>query len=315
MKVLLVAFLSSFSIFSPALEIDLLGEAVVDKKNYRLGDIAVLSGSGSKQLNNIEIGLSPRPGSKHLVNRDQIKARLYRLRPDLVKNIIWSGAVLVKVTSIGELLKGEDIGSIADQALTEWSIQQEFIDYQFSLMTKPDDVLLPQNRKIDVEASIGGINNRALSRMPVWVDIKVDGKHYHSYQVWYQFSASRPAYVALHHVPSNVLLKKNMFSLNDIEVTSLSGQASDNLDQLIGKRLSVALSAGDVVMLKNLEEMPLVSKGEVVEVGVSLGGVDITTKAIALKGGHLKEKISVLNPDTNDSYYVTVIGQNKVRVK
>ncbi len=316
MKKSVAFFLLIFSSFAFAgVTVKMHKEVSVDNEIYTLSDLAIVSGSGAALIGRIKIGVSPRPGLSVNLTAEKVKAKLYRSSPDLIVPIAWTGSRVVKVRAAGKELSTNKVITTASKALESWLVEKEYIDFSYEIAKKPDSILIPKNGDIEIFASKPSMSLKASKRMSIWVDVLVDNEQYHSYQIWYRIKAMQNVYIAAKKIPQNSHLEYAMFTEEVIDVARLNGMPADSQYIVDNRKILREMSAGDVLLVKTLGVIPLISRGDLVDVYLGLNGVDIKTKAVALKDGNLKEKIKVLNPSTKNSYMAMIVGEQTVRVE
>ncbi|MFQ5588122.1 MAG: flagellar basal body P-ring formation chaperone FlgA [Nitrospiria bacterium] len=87
-----------------------------------------------------------------------------------------------------------------------------------------------------------------------------------------------------------------------------------NAEDVIGKRVTQSLRKGAPIRLNQLEETPLVRRGERVTVTLKSGGLQIVTAGEAKEDGHLGEMIKVVNLDSRKMIFAQVRGSGDVRI-
>ena len=107
----------------------------------------------------------------------------------------------------------------------------------------------------------------------------------------------------------------------DIERTSLTFTRADgrlgvvDADRIIGKRAKRFISPGSVIRMDQLENVPLVNRGQLVQVRSREGSIQIVTTGKAIQGGMLGETITVRALDRRRlQFEATIVGVGTVEV-
>ncbi|MEO7994659.1 MAG: flagellar basal body P-ring formation chaperone FlgA [bacterium] len=105
----------------------------------------------------------------------------------------------------------------------------------------------------------------------------------------------------------------------EIQWVSVRGKQIDQLfadpSELAGQTLSRGLAAGLPIERRYLASPLLVSRGAMVNVTVTVGGLTLTTKAKALESGALGQLIKLENPGSGSTLLAQVTGTNEAVVQ
>jgi flagella basal body P-ring formation protein FlgA len=311
-QLLFMLFLLFPAVLWADIVVSLKAEVVVPKRVFTLGDIATVKGGvRQKELENIQIGKSSRPGYFIDVSRESIQTRLYKYHPDIASNIQWRGDK-VRVRSSGRKMDVSKLEQLARLTLEDW-LSSRYFSHSKKLTHSIKEIMLPQG-DVTIDASVCSVD-KANKRMCVWADINIDGQHYQTYQLWFDVSAKQKVYVARNKIEGKTPISQSHFykELRDIAVETNVPVAIDF--QLNNRRAVKGIEAGSILAESLVEIIPLVSKGDVVDVYAYAGSVGIYTKALALRNGNLDETISVLNPKTEGRYEAVVVAPGRVEVQ
>jgi flagella basal body P-ring formation protein FlgA len=293
--------------------IKLKGEALVFSRVYTLKDIAELGPTTSlnrEKLTALEMGFTPRPGQLAKVPRFEVATRLEREFPGFSERLRWEGADVVQIRGTGVRLDAEALHHSARKALIAW-IPPRYKHVSVQRLGKPISIVVPRG-EVRFQPKLSAIT-KLKKRIPVWVDVLVDGQHFQTVPIWFAVSVDAQALAA-----KGAMDKKHELSANDVveRVIDIAGLADDPLDKLAleGQRLVRRLEAGEVVTVADVEPIPAVSQGELITVYARHGSVSLAVTGIALNDGDISQLIEVKNPGSGESYQALVIGQKKARV-
>lgn len=79
--------------------------------------------------------------------------------------------------------------------------------------------------------------------------------------------------------------------------------------------LSRGVSAGRLLMWRDLMKRPMVRKGEIVEVSATDGRLVVNLKGIVMQSGGQGDFVTVRNPDSKKDFSAYVIDENRVQVR
>lgn len=293
--------------------IQLRGEALVMARTYGLADIAEpgsIDPALKEQLCGVEIGRTPRPGQLTQVTRFEMTALLEKALPGISERLRWGGPVFVRVRGGGTPCDVEALQQSAYQLLLSW-LQQRYGQGSAQRVGEPKPVMVPAgNVTFRPKLSATG---RLVKRMPVWVDVLVDGEHFQTVPIWFAVSVQAPALVV-----KGAMKRYQELSPGDVEETILDIASLNDeplqKSSLPGKRIVHDLEAGAVITAGDVEPMPDVRRGELITVYAHQGAVSLTVKGIALMDGHVSQQITVRNPGNGESYRAVVIGKDQARV-
>ncbi len=296
----------------PSIDIDLRDEVQVTTSQYVLADIATVYSPDRalrERLDTLVIGKAPRPGYVTQVVREQVGARIERLVPGAHRNIVWSGADRVRVRSLAMSFPAAAYTAAAESFLRQW-LAMRYENFSLRPSGRPRDVLVPPG-EVALSAELRP-STRINRRMPVWVNMSVEGAHFRSVPVWFAVSAHQEVLVTTRSLEAGRALLPTDVIVEFRDIANAGGAVLQNHDRISGMRSARRISAGSIVTTRDLLAIPPVSKGQRVIVRASAGRVALTTSAIALTDGDTDELIRVRTPDGGESYGVVVTGPGRV---
>lgn len=87
------------------------------------------------------------------------------------------------------------------------------------------------------------------------------------------------------------------------------------LSQVVGAQATRDLAVGAIVTAPTVRRLPIVRPGDELVARASVGGIEVTGKAIARQAGRLGQVIRVVNPDSGRRLHARVIGPREVEVE
>jgi flagella basal body P-ring formation protein FlgA len=311
---LITAWLLYSSAAGASVRIQLHAEAELMTASYRLGDIAAVKTEDSalqRELSALVVGKSPRPGYWGYATRQQLGAQIARAFPDIQRQLAWSGALKTRVKAGGVSFPGE---RITDTAQTYLSARLGAEHEHFSLgpVEPTANPLLPRG---EVTLSAGLPAELPLSkRLPVPVEIVIDGESYQTVTVWFAVSVYAHVWSAKQDMPALSTPLASAFSREYRDIAALKGAPVVDLAVLDGMRLIKPLTQASVLSTAMLEPLPAVVKGQQLAVFAYAGKVALRTTAVALSDGTVGQQIRVRHVEDSINYPAVVIGQGRVKV-
>ncbi len=107
-----------------------------------------------------------------------------------------------------------------------------------------------------------------------------------------------------------------VLTAEDVTLAPAAARAPDGIfsdpAQVIGRRTKAAIGAGRAVLLRQLEPVWMVAKGNPVVLMANAGGLSVSAPAEALEDGGMGDVIRVLNLSSQREVKVVVTGKNSV---
>jgi flagellar basal body P-ring formation protein FlgA len=314
MPLLMIASLLCGGVAHASVELSLHAETELMTASYCLGDIAAIKAESpvlQQRLSALVVGKSPRPGYWGYATRQQLAAQIARAFPELHRQLEWSGALKTRIKAGGVAFPGERISETAQTYLSA-RLGAEHEHFSIGLIEATASPLLPQAEvtlapRLPAESALS-------KRMPVQVDMIIEGEIYHTVTVWFSVSAYAHVLTANQDIPALAALQESAFNHDYRDIAALNGIAVVESAALEGMRLLKPLAQGSVLSAAVLEPLPAVIKGQKVAVYAYAGKVALRTTAIALSDGAVSQQIRVRHNEDSINYPAVVIGQGRVRV-
>ena len=109
------------------------------------------------------------------------------------------------------------------------------------------------------------------------------------------------------------IITEDNLEVKPLEISAYPTAVRDK-KECLGKRAKTGLRRGRPLLSANIEEPPLISKGEVVFIQARGGSLIIRDKGVALKDGHLTEQIPVRNVTSGKQVVGTIIAASCIEV-
>jgi flagellar basal body P-ring formation protein FlgA len=293
--------------------IELRSETVVAESYVVLGDIAVVSAPSAQlkhTLDNLRIGSAPMVGYATRLSQEELR-RVVRARlPGQEVALEWSGAKTVSISSAGRLI---DAGKVVDAArkhlLAELALKFDRIEVQ--LAAPVADVELPLGEVLLKPRAID--SKHVSARLPVWVDLYVNGTAYRSVVVPFMLNASRSVYVARRDLPEGTLVSSDDFVPRTEDVLSGAADGMQEFEMQEGMRVRRALVAGQVLTRNHVSPKDIVYRGDPVKLVFAEGGVLIEALASAQQEAAIGQLVKVKVEKGSEAIVARVVSPGVVQ--
>jgi len=302
---------------APEITIHLKETVLAGDVRYTLRDISEVTTADLKikrELERIEIGLSPRIGYTGLVTRAEVSKRLEIQMPTVRGHIVWSGSDVIRVRGVGREIQAEKLVAQAGEYLAT-QLRQLLGDVgriEIEKVGTVDELNVPTGTVSVVTRTAA--NQQLKQRMCVWLDVQVNGQVYRTIPVWFGVRAYRPVLVARQSIDVRSTVRAEDFIVEDRDVAGVSGKVarvSEDFRDLWTRR---PIMIGEVVTSDSLEERPLVQSGRNVRVTIVSGPVRIDTSGVAQMDAKLGDDVTIRNMASKETFTARVVQENTVEV-
>ncbi|MCK8824572.1 flagellar basal body P-ring formation chaperone FlgA [Fuchsiella alkaliacetigena] len=304
---------SSWTIAGQRVSIEIEYEVESSGRTLYLGDIAKIQGPSEHKdsLARIDLGQAPLPGYTRALNQDYILSALRRAGFDL-EQIDYQIPTQIRVTTPYQTLSGNEMVNKAEEyILGSLDLAEE--DVEIRVQRVSDEIRLPKG---EVDLKVGNFSGRALlGRATIPIDIYVDGDFFRKNHVQVEVQAYQEVLVAQEAISRNQSLNEEQFELERKSISASSrGEPIDNFEDISGSKARRPINRGQIITENLVEIPPLVSRNEEVTIIAEVGGVNITTKGLALEDGAEGQTIQVENLTSGRELRAKVIAKDKVKV-
>lgn len=280
---------------------------------YVLEDIVDLEGLAPQRkvhLANVEIGKTPRPGQWTQVTQTQVFAALVQRLPGLARGLRWEGPAFIRIRGGGVRCDMDALKQSAYRYLLD-RLRRQYDQVAIQIAGEPRPVITTVGR-VTFHPKVPQVRH-VNKRIPVWVDILVEGRHFQTVPLWFDVSVHLPVWVA----QKDLAPKEPMATDSVIQrLENISGLGGEPLkaSSVAGLRAVHKLAAGMIITAEDVEPIPAVSQGDLITVYAVHGKVRLQVKAVALADGRVSDRIEVQNPGSGESFRATVIGTKQAMV-
>lgn len=304
----LCIFVISASSSATTLTLDMRNRVVVSESNVTLADI-VKQMHGNKQLiNKLSTLIVMNVGDTNQfrkLNRDKLSHEISKYTDNL--SIKFSGA---ENTYVRVKTQTYNIENIINEITNKISAELEDVSTEFSVKYVGDtrEISIPSGTvtyKYQLPDSV------IKKRIPVWMDLYVNSKHYQSIPLWFNASIMADVVVANTRISAGEQLTNNIasFSRKDISLYKNRHIKTHDLNNL---RIKRDVRAGEVLTEGSIEQLPPVFKGQTVKVISKHNNVTIQVSGFALDDGKLGETVRIKRTGSNRVFTAVVNNPGQV---
>jgi flagellar basal body P-ring formation protein FlgA len=153
-----------------------------------------------------------------------------------------------------------------------------------------------------------------LPRMTVNFRIVCDKAAIGEYQIQLNCSIMREVLVSMRRYNRAESVSSDDFQIQTRDILDLSGVPTRTTDSLDGMQTRGPISEGQVLCTRDIEEKPLIRRGQVVEAIAIEGKMRIAVKATAMEDGREGDLISVRNTSSNKDIQAKILNDHTVQV-
>ncbi len=295
-------------------KITLRQDVVVPGPDVKLREIADIKSNVPgypEQLGAFQISIAPPVGVPLQLSRKMIEYKLKDLQVD-TDAVTVTGPELITVALDTVLIPGTAFQKAAQEYLEE-KIKVMNGSYEIQFLRTPAPKPAPRY-KYSLKAVQGRIG-RLKGSFSVNIAIFSGVKQYQTVPVYVRVRTFEPMVVAVRHIPFGTVISSDDVRLVMEESTTYNYDLIENIQSVVGKRAKISIAENNPVLLKNIEEPPLINKGDSVEIEVWRGSIVISCKGIARQEGHLGDVIQVKGVDSGTMYMATVVSTSKVTIQ
>lgn len=293
--------------------LELRPDVVLDGPHVTLSDLARIGGADvalQERLSTLAVGRAPLVGHVDQRGRAELDLLLRSQVLHLDQPIVWRGAALVKIRRASQPL-AVDLLVDAARRYVRSRFDADGIDIRLDGALAEVAAPLGEVRLVARMAAPG----RLRARMPVWVDVIVDGGLYRSVVVPLLVSERRPVYVARHGLAAGSGVTADDFELREEDVAALADEPVAAGALAGAARMRQPLDAGQVATVRQVALAGTVLRGDEVRLRTGAAGIAIETGAYAQANGVVGQRIPVRPLNSNETIMAWVTAPGVVSME
>lgn len=175
------------------------------------------------------------------------------------------------------------------------------------------DVVLEE--KGPVEIAVKPLSSRPLRGAGlVRVELKVKGETCRTLTVTVDTRIYRRVLVTSRAIRRGELLDEDLLDQEERDVTLLKDGCYSDMEQVRGMQARRPMNAGEILTRLHSQSVPLVRQGDVVELVVVGGGMELSAPGVALQDGGAGVRIRVRNQESGKILHGEVLAAGVVRM-
>lgn len=161
--------------------------AILSERHFVLADVADIEGPDAAALRAVRLGRSPRVGQAEQLTLPEARRLARTQLGETAERVSWQGARSVRIETAARPYDGAGLlEAAAAHAAVTLAARYERVEVRPA--GAPPALLLPPGA-VTLRARDAGLGERPRSRMPVWVDVLIDGEFYRTVLVPLQIEA------------------------------------------------------------------------------------------------------------------------------
>lgn len=296
-----------------AVSVTIAPEQTVNGPGLTLGAIAEIAGEDEtkvKALRSLPLGAAPKPGSRLVLTRELLGARMAAAGTDL-SGITWNVPDSIIITAIFQVVPGTKIANAASEALikrldvAEDKRELELIGFSSDLNAPIGDIRLTAELPYGIRKSGPTIVN---------VTISSGGQVYEKISLRYNVKVYEDIIIAAKPIAPHEPLTADNLAYQRTDVARITGSYFTDISKLSGLNAKRAIATGALISDISLEKPILVKRGSNVTITARSGDMAITASGEALQDGTEGQIIRVQNTNSKRIITAKIVGEGLVQI-
>jgi flagella basal body P-ring formation protein FlgA len=230
---------------------------------------------------------------------------------ELAERITWEGAGVLKLETAGVPYDGLSIVDAAAAHVRE-VLSSRYEHLEIHPAEAPPRIELPKG-DVTLRSRDAAPMNPPRSRVPVWVDISIDGAFYRTIIVPLRVEIPGTALYARRALPRGAAALPEDFEARPVDLAAVGAEVADPTTAF-GRHLARTLPAGEPLLRSSLQQSLAVNKGDIVTLLVHTGVIEIESLATALSSGVVGQKVRIKPTAGDDVIAAEVVSPNVVKL-
>ena len=312
-KTIYLFFLFILLLASPALclDIQLHKEAQVTTDEIVLGDIAEITPAGveATRWSNQRISRAPAPGKDKVIQSSSLVNSLRNVKG--AATIKWSGAENTVVRRQGIEFNQEQLKQIVAEFLQQNLDKLPDADLRFTSVRTPEKIVLPTG---EITYTVTPSNPAIIGSSSFSIIFTIHGKPVKSCSIRGKLEALADVATAAVTIRRGSIISANQLEIRRQDISKLDAPYF-SIARVTGMLAKRTIRPGKAIDTRNIEQPPVIQKGEPVKIFAARGGLQISTNGIAIMDGRMGEYIRVKNIRSSKLIYCKVDAPGIVSVE
>lgn len=301
-------FVISLNANTSVLTLDMRNRVVVSDSQVLLKDVVNNIAGDAQIVNELSTLVVMNIGDTNQfrkINRDKLSYEISKNMNDI--SVVYSGA---ESTYVRVKTKSHNIKKVIEEI--QYKISDELTDVSANVSINYVgnfyDITMPRGKVTYAYTLPSSVIQK---RIPVWLDLYVNSKHYQSIPLWFDATIIADVMVANTRIQAGQLLTFNVIDRRKKDI-SLYKNRHVKISDLDNLRVKRDVRAGEVLTEAVIEKLPPVFNGQIVKVLSKQNNVTIVVDGIALDDGKLGDKVRVQRQGSNRVFSAIVNNPGQV---
>lgn len=294
-----------------ALDITFQKNVQVSADHILLGDIALFSekSSLSSELSAQVVSSSPEPGQAIILDGREVIREMLR-KTNIPHSTRWLGAAAIDVERPGDEITATDIQNAIDRFIKKAAQRLPEAEISFTPKQPPHSFFVPKGKR-EIEAIPSDPD--IIGSSTFTIIIRVDGKVRSNSTINGKLTAIAKVPVTREAIARGSQITPADIAMVKQDITPLKLPLLTRRD-VLGKMARHALKKGSVVEARDIQQPPLVQKGQLVRILLNRGELHLTATGVARTAGIRNQTIRVQNLNSRKLIYCRVTAPGIVEV-
>ena len=291
----------------------LKSDVTLVERQFVVADVATVSSTNvqlKQALENVRVATTPRVGSVDKITREELKQIIHARLKNFTANVEWDGAKAVLVRAANRLAETDELVSAAKAHLLK-AFEGRYETLEVALASPVADVELPLGAVSFVPRAIDA--KHVVARVPVWVDIHVDGTMVRSVIVPFLLKATQLVYVAKRDIPAGEIASATEFDVKTEDVSAISDALVVQPFVNGAVRMKRPIMSGKILTQNYVSQDGAVFRGDAVKLILAQGGVLLETSGIAQQDARIGQSVKVKPEKSTEAVAGRVVSPGVVQ--
>lgn len=309
--VIVLVLVAAFGVAAQA-RITIAPESAVDGETIELQNIAKIAADTrtAERLRTISLGYSPGVGMTREISISGLMLSL-KAAGFAESDISISAPARISVRRAAQTVDRDAIRDAVAAAINAHFVGSK-TEHEITRIDIFEPALIPTG-KIDLRASLVGVRN-FIERIPVSVEIRVDGRLVRTMAVSAEIAIYADVYVAINDIQANKPVSDKDLRLERIRLERSPSSYVRDASALRSVQAIRPIMAGRPLMLDSIEPATVIKLGDPVRIEARSGRIRIVVEGEARANGRIGERISVKNKQSGALIQAIVVDHGFVKV-
>lgn len=147
------------------------------------------------------------------------------------------------------------------------------------------------------------------------VEIFADGKPYAKTMIQGKYYVMGEVFVPAKNINKGEIIKEDMLKTIMVRMNRIKSINLTDKDKLLNKQAKKSLKEGKIVNERDVGQVMLIKKGDIITSVYARKGLQITARVKAMEDGYFDQKIEVMNTKSEKKFYGIVVDADTVEIR